>query len=140
MTGRTPSELYRELTERYGDPAYARIDTRGDPGAEGGAGQAVTRSRSRRTELAGEQITAVLTTAPGNGAPIGGLKVVTESGWFAARPSGHRGRLQALRRVLPRPGAPGRDPGRGPGHRGRRHRLTGRAAARSGVPPSAVAR
>ena len=55
----------------------------------------------KATELAGEAITAKLTEAPGNGAKIGGLKVTTESAWFAARPSRHRGRLQDLRRVVP---------------------------------------
>ncbi len=87
VTGSTPSQLYHGLTERYGAPAYARIDT---PATR--AQKAVLAGLSPRqvtaAELAGEPITAKLTTAPGNGAPIGGLKVVTDSGWFAARPSG----------------------------------------------------
>jgi phosphoglucomutase len=86
-TGRTPSEHYRDLVGKFGEPAYARIDapaTREEKAILGKLSpQAVT-----ATELDGEPITAVLTTAPGNDAPIGGLKVATESGWFAARPSG----------------------------------------------------
>jgi phosphoglucomutase len=87
VTGRSPSELHAELTARYGESAYARIDapaTREQKAALGKLSpEAVT-----ATELAGEPITAKLTRAPGNGAPIGGLKVVTENAWFAARPSG----------------------------------------------------
>jgi phosphoglucomutase len=87
VTGRSPSELYQDLTSRYGDPAYARIDT----AASREQKEALARLSPEQvaaTELAGEPITAALTTAPGNGAPIGGLKVVAGSGWFAARPSG----------------------------------------------------
>jgi phosphoglucomutase len=87
VTGRSPSELYRELTSRYGDPAYARIDTAASR-AQKEALAGLSPEQVSATELAGEQITAALTTAPGNGAPIGGLKVVAASGWFAARPSG----------------------------------------------------
>ncbi|MBW4042638.1 MAG: alpha-D-glucose phosphate-specific phosphoglucomutase [Acidobacteria bacterium] len=87
VTGRSPSELYRELTERFGDPAYARVDaaaTKAQKAALGKLdGDAVT-----ATELAGEPITAKLSKAPGNGAPIGGVKVQSASAWFAARPSG----------------------------------------------------
>jgi phosphoglucomutase len=86
-TGRSPSQHYATLVEQHGDPAYARVDapaTRDEKAALGRlAPEAVT-----ATELAGEPITARLTRAPGNGAPIGGLKVCTESAWFAARPSG----------------------------------------------------
>jgi phosphoglucomutase len=87
VTGHSPSELYQDLTSRYGDPAYARIDT----AASREQKEALARLSPEQvaaTELAGEPITAALTTAPGNGAPIGGLKVVAGSGWFAARPSG----------------------------------------------------
>jgi phosphoglucomutase len=87
VTGQSPSELYQDLTSRYGDPAYARIDT----AASRAQKQALARLSPEQvaaTELAGEPITAALTTAPGNGAPIGGLKIVAGSGWFAARPSG----------------------------------------------------
>jgi phosphoglucomutase len=86
-TGKSPSQHYADLVSRFGDPAYARIDA------------AATREQKAKlaalspddvtaTELAGEPITAKLTEAPGNGAKIGGLKVTTESAWFAARPSG----------------------------------------------------
>jgi len=87
VTGRSPSELYRELTSRYGDPAYARIDTAASR-AQKAALAGLSPEQVAATELAGEPITAALTAAPGNGAPIGGLKVVAASGWFAARPSG----------------------------------------------------
>jgi len=87
VTGRSPSELYRELTSRYGDPAYARIDTAASR-AQKAALARLSPDQVSATALAGEPITAALTTAPGNGAPIGGLKVVATSGWFAARPSG----------------------------------------------------
>ena len=87
VTGRTPSELYRGLTARYGEPAYARIDS---PATREQKAALAKLSADQITvdRLAGEKITAVLTEAPGNGEPIGGLKVVAESGWFAARPSG----------------------------------------------------
>ena len=86
-TGRTPSERYRTLVEQHGEPAYQRIDapaTREQKAALAGLSAADVTA----TTLAGEAITAKLTEAPGNGAAIGGLKVVTESAWFAARPSG----------------------------------------------------
>ncbi|MFD6754213.1 phosphoglucomutase (alpha-D-glucose-1,6-bisphosphate-dependent) [Micromonospora gifhornensis] len=87
MTGRTPSEHWAELAERFGAPAYARIDAPATREQKAVLGK-LSPEQVRATELAGEPITATLTTAPGNGAPIGGLKVTTESGWFAARPSG----------------------------------------------------
>jgi len=87
VTGKSPSELYAELTARYGDPVYARIDTPATR-AQKAALAKLSPDQVTADQLAGEPITAMLTTAPGNGAPIGGLKVVTESGWFAARPSG----------------------------------------------------
>jgi phosphoglucomutase len=86
-TGSTPSELYRSLTDRYGSPAYARVDAPASR-EQKAVLAALTPEQVTATELAGEPITAKLTTAPGNDAPIGGLKVTTESGWFAARPSG----------------------------------------------------
>ncbi|WP_144207202.1 phosphoglucomutase (alpha-D-glucose-1,6-bisphosphate-dependent) [Mycobacterium tilburgii] len=87
VTGATPSQRYRELADKYGTPFYARVD------------QAATREQKARlsrlsadevtaTELAGEPITAKITAALGNGAPLGGLKVTTANAWFAARPSG----------------------------------------------------
>ena len=87
VTGKTPSELYRGLASRYGEPAYARIDSPATR-AQKAALARLSPDQITADRLAGEKITAVLTEAPGNGEPIGGLKVVTESGWFAARPSG----------------------------------------------------
>ncbi len=87
VTGRTPSEHYRDLTARFGEPAYARIDVATTPEAKAQLGK-LSAEDVTATELAGDPITDRLTTAPGNGAPLGGLKVVTEHGWFAARPSG----------------------------------------------------
>jgi len=86
-TGTTPSEIYAGLTERHGDPAYARVDAAADREQKAKLA-ALSPDDVTATELAGEAITAKLTTAPGNGAEIGGLKVTTESAWFAARPSG----------------------------------------------------
>ncbi len=87
VTGQTPSQLYRRLTDRYGDPVYARIDTAATREQKAALAK-LSPEQVPAGELAGEKITAVLTNAPGNDAPIGGLKVVAESGWFAARPSG----------------------------------------------------
>ena len=87
VTGRTPSELYQDLTSRYGTPAYARIDQPANRDEKGKLAK-LSPERVRATTLAGEPITGALTTAPGNGAAIGGLKVTTENAWFAARPSG----------------------------------------------------
>ncbi len=87
VTGRTPSEHYADLVARHGNPAYARIDAPATREEKAILGR-LSPEQVKATEVAGEPITAKLTTAPGNGASIGGLKVVTESGWFAARPSG----------------------------------------------------
>jgi phosphoglucomutase len=87
VTGRSPSQLYRGLTDRYGAPVYARIDTAATREQKAALAE-LSPEQVDAAELAGEPITAALTTAPGNGAPIGGLKVVAASGWFAARPSG----------------------------------------------------
>ncbi len=87
VTGRSPSALYRDLTERYGAPVYARIDTAATREQKAALARLVP-EQVAADELAGEKIIAAMTTAPGNGAPIGGLKVVAASGWFAARPSG----------------------------------------------------
>jgi phosphoglucomutase len=86
-SGETPSRLYRTLTDRHGDPAYARIDAAATR-AQKAALAALTPDRVSADTLAGDPITDVLTQAAGNGAPIGGLKVVTPEAWFAARPSG----------------------------------------------------
>ncbi len=87
VTGRSPSQHYGDLVARYGDPAYARIDAPATREQKARLG-ALSPDAVTATELAGEPITARLTAAPGNGATIGGLKVTTESAWFAARPSG----------------------------------------------------
>jgi phosphoglucomutase len=86
-TGKSPSELYRELTAKHGDPVYARIDAPATREQKAVLAK-LSPEQVTATELAGEPITATLTAAPGNGASIGGLKVATESAWFAARPSG----------------------------------------------------
>jgi len=86
-TGRDPGEHYREMTSRFGDPVYERIDAPASA-AEKAILKKLSPEQVTATELAGERITARLTRAPGNNAEIGGLKVVTENGWFAARPSG----------------------------------------------------
>jgi phosphoglucomutase len=86
-TGRDPGEVYRGLTERFGEAAYTRIDVAADAGQKDVL-KRLDAEQVTSSELAGEPIEDVLTAAPGNGAPIGGVKVVAEHGWFAARPSG----------------------------------------------------
>jgi phosphoglucomutase len=83
-TGRDPSELYRDLTKELGEPVYERIDAPATPEQKA----ILLKLSVKATELAGDKIVSMLTKAPGNGAAIGGLKVVTDNGWFAARPSG----------------------------------------------------
>jgi phosphoglucomutase len=85
--GRDPSEIYRKLTREFGEPAYARVEVPCTPDQKVILAK-ISSPQVKITELAGEKIRTILTRAPGNGAPIGGLKVVTDSGWFAARPSG----------------------------------------------------
>ncbi|MEW5808883.1 MAG: phosphoglucomutase (alpha-D-glucose-1,6-bisphosphate-dependent) [Actinomycetota bacterium] len=87
VTGSTPSQRYAELAEKYGAPIYARIDAPANREQKARLGK-LSPEQVSATELAGEPITAKLTTAPGNGASLGGLKVTTENAWFAARPSG----------------------------------------------------
>ncbi|MFL6063167.1 MAG: phosphoglucomutase (alpha-D-glucose-1,6-bisphosphate-dependent) [Friedmanniella sp.] len=87
VTGKTPSEHYAALEAEHGSPAYARVDAPANRDQKAKLGK-LDPSAVTATELAGEPITAKLTKAPGNGAAIGGLKVTTESAWFAARPSG----------------------------------------------------
>jgi phosphoglucomutase len=85
--GRDPGELYRDLTRELGDPAYDRVEAPATPREK----ELLSKLSPREVlakELAGERIQAILTSAPGNGAAIGGLKVVAENAWFAARPSG----------------------------------------------------
>jgi phosphoglucomutase len=84
---RDPGEIYRELTHEFGEPLYDRVEAPATPEQKELLGR-LSPQQVRLTELAGEKIQAIFTRAPGNGAPIGGLKVVAESGWFAARPSG----------------------------------------------------
>ncbi len=86
-TGRDPGELYVELTKKFGAPVYERIDAPATP-EQKAVLLKLSPSQLHASDLAGEKIEAALTTAPGNGEPIGGLKVVTANGWFAARPSG----------------------------------------------------
>jgi len=86
-TGRDPGEAYAELTSRFGAPAYRRIDAPASPAQKARLAK-LSPAAVTATDLAGDPIVDILTTAPGNGAPIGGLKVVTTAGWFAARPSG----------------------------------------------------
>lgn len=87
VTGSSPSELYRDLVERFGDPAYERTDAAATPAQKAALGK-LTPDAIAATELAGEPITAKLSHAPGNDAAIGGVKVQTADAWFAARPSG----------------------------------------------------
>ncbi|MFJ7254926.1 phosphoglucomutase (alpha-D-glucose-1,6-bisphosphate-dependent) [Streptomyces sp. NPDC098085] len=87
VTGSSPSERYTALTARFGEPAYARIDAPADR-AQKAVLARLSPEQVTADTLAGEPVTAVLTEAPGNGAPIGGIKVTTENAWFAARPSG----------------------------------------------------
>jgi phosphoglucomutase len=86
-TGKDPGELYRDLTEKLGTPYYTRIDAPATLEEKARLSK-LSPQHVTATELAGEPIAAKLTRAPGNDAPIGGLKVVARSGWFAARPSG----------------------------------------------------
>ena len=86
-TGKNPGEHYREMTAEFGSPDYARIDAPATPEQKAKL-QKLSPDAVKESDLAGEPITAKLTRAPGNNAPIGGLKVVAENGWFAARPSG----------------------------------------------------
>jgi len=86
-TGRSPSQHYADLVAEHGEPAYARVDAPATR-EQKAALSALSPSAVTATTLAGEEITGRLTEAPGNGAAIGGLKVTTESAWFAARPSG----------------------------------------------------
>ena len=86
-TGKDPGQLYEELATQLGRPYYTRIDAPATPEAKARMAHLTPEAISAE-KLAGEAIQARLSSAPGNGAPIGGLKVVTASGWFAARPSG----------------------------------------------------
>ena len=85
--GRDPGEIYQELAREIGAPVYDRIEAPATPEQQERLGR-LSPQQVRRTDLAGEDIEAILTHAPGDGAPIGGVKVIAKSGWFAARPSG----------------------------------------------------
>jgi phosphoglucomutase len=87
VTGKTPSQRYQELADKYGTPFYARVDAPADRDQKARLAK-LSADQVTATELAGEPITAKLTAAPGNGAALGGLKVTTANAWFAARPSG----------------------------------------------------
>ena len=87
VTGRDPGERYRELTARHGDPAYSRVDAPANAEQKARL-KALSADRLQIESVAGDRVVAVLDKAPGNGAAIGGVKVVTEQAWFAARPSG----------------------------------------------------
>jgi phosphoglucomutase len=87
MKGRDPSELYRAMEEQFGVFVYERIDVPASPAQKAVLGK-FSPHLITRSDLAGDPITEVLTEAPGNKAPIGGIKVKTANGWFAARPSG----------------------------------------------------
>ena len=87
VTGKDPGEIYKELAEELGDPVYDRIEAKATPEQKKKLGK-LSPSMVQQKEMAGEKITNILTNAPGNNAPIGGLKVTSENGWFAARPSG----------------------------------------------------
>jgi phosphoglucomutase len=85
--GRDPGEIYQELTREFGESFYTRVDAPATA-QEKERLRRLSPDQVRLTDLAGEQIQCLLTNAPGNGAPIGGLKAIAASGWFAARPSG----------------------------------------------------
>jgi len=85
--GKDPGEIYRQLTEQLGNPVYERIDAPATP-EQKAALERLSSSDIQASKLAGEQIQRILTTAPGDGNPIGGIKVISSNGWFAARPSG----------------------------------------------------
>jgi phosphoglucomutase len=85
--GRDPGEIYSDLTREFGEPVYERVEAPATP-EQKAILEKLSAEQVKIKDLAGEKIQAILTNAPGNGAPIGGLKVVAESGWFAARPSG----------------------------------------------------
>ena len=122
-TGRDPAAAYAALTERFGAPAYRRVDAPATPEQKAALGRlapsdvrAPRRSPATRSPRSSRR-------RPGNGASIGGLKVVSTEGWFAARPVGHGERHEAVRRELPRRGAPRPDPRGGRGGRLRGHRV-----------------
>ena len=97
-TGREPGEHYRELTRQFGEPLYERLDAPMTP-EQKQVLERLSPQQIQATTLAGEKIQTILTAAPGNGAPIGGLKVIAKHGWFAARPSAPRRSPRSMPRV-----------------------------------------
>ena len=86
-TGRDPGEIYQELTHEFGEPVYDRVEAPASAEQKERLAR-LSPQQIQTEELAGEPIRTILTQAPGNSAPLGGIKVVADSGWFAARPSG----------------------------------------------------
>jgi phosphoglucomutase len=87
VTGKDPGQHFAEMVKKFGMPYYTRIDAPASPQQKARLSK-LSADSVKESSMAGERISAKLTNAPGNNAPIGGLKVVTENGWFAARPSG----------------------------------------------------
>ena len=108
-TGKDPGQIYRELTRDLGDPVYERIDAPATPEQKAALGS-LSPSNVNIAELAGEKVQQILTAAPGDGNPIGGIKVIAKNGWFAARPFRYGRDLQDLRREFSRPGPPATHP------------------------------
>ena len=127
VTGKSPSVLYRELTERFGDPVYQRVDAAASKEQKARLGK-LSGDDITATELAGDPIIAKLSEAPGNGAAVGGVKVVTEKAWFAARPSGTEDVYKIYAESFEGPGAPEARAG------ARRKRSSTRRSAPSGCP------
>ncbi len=122
VTGKEPGEHYRELTEQFGTAFYTRIDAPATPEQKAKL-TSLSAANVTANELAGDAITAKLTHAPGNGAAIGGLKVVTVNGWFAARPSGTENVYKVYAESFPIPIAPRRDCSRSPADCNRGHQV-----------------
>ena len=119
-TGKDPGEHYRELTAEFGDAVLRRASTRPRHRSRRRGWQNLSPEAVTASTLAGEPITAKLTKAPGNNAPIGGLKVIAASGWFAARPSGTESIYKIYAESFKDRGAPGRHLRRSPGDREQR--------------------
>ena len=144
-TGEDPGEVYAGLASRFGEAAYRRVDVAATP-EQKDLLKRLSPEQVRSSELAGEPITDKLTTAPGNGAPIGGLKVVAASGWFAARPSAPRTSTRSTPRACgpraprahPRRGAADRRRGAGGlSHAGRVRDRAGRRRGQAPLPADA---
>ena len=134
-SGRDPGAAYAELTARFGAPAYRRIDAPATPDQKAVLAR-LSPEAVTATELAGDPVTGILTAAPGNGAAIGGLKVSTTQGWFAARPSGTENVYKVYAESFRGDGAPGSPDRGGPGAGWRR---AGRGMTPTAVDPSLAA-